>query len=387
MKPTPPAGRGPRPVALAGEGVAIARSQPVATVVTALVVAAVCAVILLTTGQSAAAEARVVARIDSAGTRTLVLSDPNGQAVINADSVAAVRALSGVRWVIGLTGVSDVRNTALGDAGRPVAARTIYGDLPTEINLNIGPPPPGTALAGQAALDQLGATHPAAGIAGTTYDTAVIGIFHAAEPLAFLNTSILIASTLDDPADEALPGTRPSTQGTLSELYVMVDRVDDVERITRAAPTVLRADNPNAVLVTTPQQLVDLREVISSELGDSSRRAMLLVLAVGLVIVALTLAGAVSQRRRDFGRRRALGASRTAIVALVITHTAVGALIGLLIGGTAGVLGVWRLAGSLPTVPFIAGVAALTLLTALLAAIPPATLAALREPVRILRVP
>lgn len=163
----------------------------------------------------------------------------------------------------------------------------------------------------------------------------------------------------------------------------MVDRVDDVDRITPAAPAVLHADNLNAVLVTTPQQLVDLREVISSDLGNSSRRAMLLILAVGLVIVTLTLAGAISQRRRDFGRRRALGASRTAIIVLVITHTAVGAII----GGTAGFLGVWRLAGSLPTVPFIGGGVALTLLTAMVAAIPPAALAALREPLRILRVP
>jgi len=46
-----------------------------------------------------------------------------------------------------------------------------------------------------------------------------------------------------------------------------------------------------------------------------------------------------------------------------------------------------RLAGSLPSPGFTFGVVVLTLLTALLAAVPPAVLAAYRDPVRILRVP
>ncbi len=114
---------------------------------------------------------------------------------------------------------------------------------------------------------------------------------------------------------------------------------------------------------------------------------MLGVLAAGLLLVALTLIGAVSQRRRDFGRRRALRASRSTVVALVLLQTSAAALVGVAAGGVAGLVLVNRLAGSLPSPGFTFGVVVLTLLTALLAAVPPAVLAAYRDPVRILRVP
>ena len=50
------------------EAFATASAQRLSTVVTAIVVAAVCGVILATTGQAAAAEERVLSRIDDAGT-------------------------------------------------------------------------------------------------------------------------------------------------------------------------------------------------------------------------------------------------------------------------------------------------------------------------------
>jgi putative ABC transport system permease protein len=75
------------------------------------------------------------------------------------------------------------------------------------------------------------------------------------------------------------------------------------------------------------------------------------------------------------------------IVVLVLTQTAVGAAIGVVIGCGAGLLAVWRMAGSLPSPTFVAGVGILALVTSLLAAVPPGLIAALLDPVRILRVP
>lgn len=84
---------------------------------------------------------------------------------------------------------------------------------------------------------------------------------------------------------------------------------------------------------------------------------MALVLGVGVAIVTVTMLGAVSSRRRDFGRRRALGASRSSLITLVLIHTAVAAVTGLCV------------------------------LVALLGALIPALAAAYRDPMRILRVP
>lgn len=366
---------------LVGEGVAVARSQPVATAVTALVVGAVCAVILATVGQSAAAEARVLDTIDEAGSRIIVVSDPNGRAGMYADSVEVVLALDRVEWALGLGPVIDVRNIDLGAAARPVPARRYYGDLPSEVS---GPSPAvGEALVGTDAITLLGVREPVAGIAGGDVSAAVVGRFDAEEPLAFLERGVLIAAT-SDPADQS---RHPRSPARLRQLYVMADNVEAVDQLVRAVRVVVHADMPQALAVESPRLLVELRAVIGSELAANSRRLMLLVLAVGLAIVAITLAGAVSQRRRDFGRRRALGATRSAIAVLVQTQTAVGAILGVIVGCIIGLIAVWRMAGSLPSATFIAGVAVLTLLTALVAGLPPAVLAAFRDPVRVLRLP
>jgi putative ABC transport system permease protein len=75
------------------------------------------------------------------------------------------------------------------------------------------------------------------------------------------------------------------------------------------------------------------------------------------------------------------------IVLLVLVQIGVAAFIGSLAGTAVGLVAVVRLAGSSPDPPFVLGVSLLALLMALIAGVPPALLAAFRDPVRILRVP
>lgn len=361
------------------EGVAVARSQPVASTVAALVVGAVCAVILATTGQAAATEARVLRSIDDVGIRTVVVRDPTGQAGIDPLSVEAVERLPGVDWAIGFGPVDDVRNAALDQAGNPVPSRLFFGSLPPPVELGERTPVPGQAVAGSDALASLGAAQPALGVTGSAGGAAVVGGFRAEAPLEFLDDNVLVAPERGRPNETAL-------SVTLDELYVQAEAVEDVEVLARAIPAVLRSRSTQ-YLVESPAELVQLRNVVRSDLGASARQLMLGVLAAGLLLVALTLVGAVSQRRRDFGRRRALGASRSTVVALVLVQTVVAAVVGVAAGVVAGLVLVNRLAGSLPSPAFTAGVVVLAVLAALLAAVPPAVLAAYRDPVRILRVP
>lgn len=365
--------------ALLHEGVAVARSQPVASTVAALIVGAVCAVILATTGQAAATEARVLRSIDEVGIRTVVVRDPTGQARIDPGSVEAVGRLPGVEWAIGFGPVDDVRNAELGDAGNPVPSRTFFGSLPAPVDLTEREYAPDQAIAGPDALANLGTSQPALGVIGSSGEAAVVGGFDASAPLDFLDGNVLVAPDRSQPLPTGLAPV-------LDELYVQAEAVEDVEVLTRAIPAVLRSQTTQ-YSVESPSELIRLRKVVESDLGASARQLMLGVLAAGLLLVALTLIGAVSQRRRDFGRRRALGASRSTVVALVLLQTSAAALVGVAAGGVAGLVLVNRLAGSLPSPGFTFGVVVLTLLTALLAAVPPAVLAAYRDPVRILRVP
>ncbi len=365
----------PRPLALVREAVAIAITQPVATGVAALITAAVCAVILATTGQAAASEQRVIASIDEAGARTLVFSDPTGRAEIAATGLDRIAGLPGVEWAVGLGPVTDVTAAPLGPAGQRVPARPMYGTLPPAIELIDGrTPQPGEALAGERAVHQLGLVDGAGAVAGDGYRGAVVGTFTAEDPLDAYNGGLLI-QTEQDP------------EQLLRRIYVVARTTQDVETLQQAVPALLEVQERLQVAVDAPTTLVELQAVVAGELGEASRQLMLLVLIAGLTLIGITLYGATANRRRDFGRRRALGASRSAIVALVLGHTAFAAISGTILGTAIGTVTLQLLEGSQPAPSFTLGVATLSVLIALVAAVPPAAAAALRDPVRILRVP
>ena len=361
--------------ALLREAVATAWAQRLSTVIAALVVAAVCGVILATTGQAAAAEQRVLSRIDDAGTRLIVVEDSGGAAGISASSVDAVSRLGGVRWALGIRPVTDVRNAVLGRAGQPVPSHVVHGRLPEEIKLQGRVPEPGQALVSADGQRLLGLEHAAGGVIGSGIDAPVVGAFDARAPLDRLEGTTLIRAREDADGE------------VLRALFVMADDVDSVESLAAAVRLTISADEPGQVQVRTPQTVLDLRTVVAGELGRSGRQLMLLVLGVGLALVATTMFGAVSARRREFGRRRALGASRSAVVLIVAVHGLVAAALGAAAGTAAGLVAVHRVAGSLPSAGFTIGVALLSVLVAFVACLPPALLAAYRDPVRILRVP
>ena len=355
------------------EGLAVAWSQPAATSSAALVIAAACAVIGITAGQVAVAQERVIGRIDEAGTRLIEVTDERGRAGLRAGSVVRVQALEGVRWVIGLGAATDAANAALGKAGRPVPTRVIYGDLPFAVSAGRAARP-GEALVGPDALTALNSRIPALGVMTGERRLAVVGTFDATDPLEFLDRSILI---VPHPA---------SAESPIRGLYVLADDpawVDDLEQAIRA---VVRADVPSELTYATPSVLAELRAIVGGELAANARTVTLGTLAVGVLIVAITIAGAVSLRRRDFGRRRALGASRSAVMLLVLVQSAVAAAVGIVAGTAVAIVVLLRIS-SAPPVGFTVGVAGLVLLMALAAGVPPGLLAAMRDPVRILRVP
>ncbi|MFF1530922.1 FtsX-like permease family protein [Cellulomonas sp. NPDC058312] len=106
-----------------------------------------------------------------------------------------------------------------------------------------------------------------------------------------------------------------------------------------------------------------------------------------LTAETLTTAAGVAGRRRDLGRQRALGASRSAIVALVVLQSAVAGAAGAVAGTAAGTLLVLQTSGRVLPWGFAAGVVVLSGVVGVVGAVPSAVLAARRDPVRILRVP
>lgn len=370
----------PRAIDLLADGLASARTQPIVTITTALVIAIVCLVVLATTGQSAASERSVVAHIDSLGSRLVVAFDQTGDAHIQPASVQDVAALDQVSWAFALGPVIDVQNA---DSPRQdvVAKRPLYGQVPTALPLTTGRDPgPGEAIIGTDAARTLGMRDGVGNVTDGAQAWPVVGVFHADGPLAGLNTSVLVAT----PPATGSTGVQSSDA---RYVYAMARDVGSVDLVSRALPAVLRTQQPSAITIEEPTGVIALRQVVAGELGRSSRLLMALVLAVGLTIITITVLGAVAGRRRDFGRRRALGASRTAIVALVLVQTATAGLAGVVVGTCAGLVVVHALVGRQPGAGFAGGVAIMSFLIALAGSVPPAVLAANRDPVQILRVP
>lgn len=369
-----PSDPGRRPLALPGEAARVARSQPVGSLLTLLIVATVCGVILTTTGRTVQAESQVLARIDEAGTRSITLVDTQGDARIHPDSIARIAALSGVEWVIGLGFATDITNQAI-PGGTPTPLRTIHGHLPPIFDLDAGDWTTGTVVVGPLAQASLGLEHPVGGVDAATTAMAVVGRFTAGEPLEFLARTAL---TPPDPTD---PDPR------IRSVHILVTEPRNVGTIADAARSVLAADAPGAVSIETSEAFAQIRAAVAGELGRFGRDLVTLILAVGLVLVGLTVYGTITTRRRDFGRRRALGASRSDIVALVTLHTGLVATLGAVVGSAVGTWLVVTWTGAPPDWPFTTAVATIAILVALVAALPPALVAATRDPVRILRVP
>jgi putative ABC transport system permease protein len=361
-------------VALIGEAWRIAWSQPVPTLITGAIVAGTCAVILATTGQTVQAEQQVLAQIDAAGTRSIVIQDTQGSAGITAAAVDRIARLSGVEWVIGLGPAFDVRPAAV-PGGRPAAVRRLYGTLPAVVLTSHWDQAPGTLLVGRDAQDHLVLQHPVGGVTADAGDAyAIVGWLRADEPLAFLNRSLLAPPDPD-------PGAEVRT------IHLAAVTPQAVAAVADASLAVLNPQDPTSVGVQTSENLAQIRAAVQGQLGRYGRSLVTLVLAAGLSLTALTLYSSITARRRDFGRRRALGASRPHIVALVTLQTFTTAVLAAAIGTIATVIIILQTTGQAPDAAFTVAIPTLAALTATAAAIPPALVAAYRDPVRILRIP
>ncbi|MEN0128900.1 MAG: FtsX-like permease family protein, partial [Brevundimonas sp.] len=343
---TRPINRGrPRPGPLVRDGLLTARAQPAATATSALVVAMVCLVVLLTTGRSVAAEQDVVASIDAVGTRLVTVTDTTGRAGIASSSVEAIAALRGVTWAFGLGPATAAHNSVIGRTGPGVPMRAFVGPLPTELSVTEGRAgrAPGEAVAGVRALRGLGMDRVVGGVDDDLHRAALVGAVRADGPLDFLQ-------------DLVLRSAQPDEDVPLRFVYVELDDAAQSVALARDITAVIDADDPGAVKVETSAGAIALRDVVAGRLGTASRQLMAGVLGVGLVLVTVTMLGAVSARRRDFGRRRALGASRSAVVVLVLTQSAAAAVCGVLVGMAAGLVVLGVGSSPLPDAGFVVGV-------------------------------
>lgn len=353
------------------ESIAAARSQPVATLVTALMVAGMCTGVLLTTGRAVGAEQAVIQSIDSAGTRSIVVrADPD--AGLESSVIDRLHGLQGVAWS-GAFGVSsDVRNVSIG-SGEAVPIRTIWSDDLEVLGVLSDVGGTAEAWASGRALDVLGTTAAAGGLVdseGISY--SIRGEMHVPAYLSELEPLVIV------------PG---DTEGMVTTLVVVADHPEDVGAIADAVVGILGVTDPTKISIATSERLVTLRSIIEGQLSGFGRGLVLVVLALTALLVAVVLYGLVLLRRKDFGRRRALGATKALIVGLLLTQTAIVAAIASFSGCLLALIVLLVGGDPLPDFGFVLALMVLAVSLSTVASLVPALAAARRDPLYELRVP
>lgn len=364
-----------RPAALAREAWVSALSQPVASVVTVLMVMGMVLTVMLTTGRTVGAEQRVLGSIDSAGTRSIqVRADTD--AGLTSSVLSRIANIEGIEWAAAFSAAVDATNTAVPDGVR-VPTRMAYGTQLDRLGIPEASTLPGKlAYASAFALEQLGLPDVAGSLTTTTgAEFAVAGSISTPDFLAGFEPVVLV------PQQAATGGE------TVNVLVVIAERPEFVAPVSDAVLSVLAVDDSSKVTIQTSETLAELRAIVQTQLGTFSRGLVLVTLAVTGVLVAVILYALVMMRRKDFGRRRALGATRGLIVGLLVIQTSLLAFIGLGLGLTVSAAALAATGDPLPGPAFVSALAVLTVATAVLAALVPAVVASTREPIRELRVP
>jgi putative ABC transport system permease protein len=201
----------------------------------------------------------------------------------------------------------------------------------------------------------------------------VAGKFQASDPLDALDAFVLIP--VSDPAQRA------------ERIILAVDDVQLVEPTAALLPSLMGADMEGTYSIERSPALLAARDAVRDEVTRRDRVFVVAILAAGALVVCVVVSAGVMAARRDFGRRRALGASRTQLLALVVLGTLFPACIGVAAGTLAGWAYLASRVGYAPAWEFPVALVVLTLLVTGLAAALPAAIAATRDPLRVLRVP
>lgn len=343
------------------------------TLISLLVLAGATIAIFATTGIALATQQATLDRINSPQGRLITVADTEGDAGFSSESVEVIAGLSGVDWVFAVGPALDASAKAI-PGGQTVPARLYYGRLPPVLTVATATDAmaPGMALAGPGVAATLGlkdglGTVEAPGRSGT-----VVGRFTPGAPLNELGADVLIA---------------PQGEGRILTLWVEVQDVSQLAVVESGVRASVIAAHPGALHVDTSIELTQLSADITAELAKSATLTVSALLAAVFVLVGAVEYARVASTTRDIGRRRALGATRSAIVLGVLATAGLSALVGTLIGVMVGAIVTFVSAGTAPRWVFCVGIVILMVIAALAGAVAPALRASRLDPVAILRVP
>ncbi len=353
-------------------------AQRVPTVVAMVLMGGMTAAVLLTTGRASAAEAQILTSIDEVGSRAITIrAEPS--AGVDYSVVERLRTIVGVEWVGAFGQAVDVSN-GVTESDVPVASRVLVSTSLQPLGITT-PAVEGVAYASRRALDALGLPDGAGYVMDsetTGHDLA--GRLQATTFLEPLEPIVIVPRDLRQLASTMRPGD-------VALVIVVVRQPQLVTAAAEASRELMAPVDPAGLTITASSGIARLRALVQSQLGGFSRSLTLMLTGVLAVLVGTLQFGLVMIRRKDFGRRRALGATRSLIVGLIAVQTVLIACAASVLGAAVALAVLILGREPLPPADFVAATMILTVAASGLGALPPAIAASRRDPLAELRVP
>lgn len=366
------------PLPLLREIRASALAQRLTSLVVGLIMMIATASVIATAGYAAGRQQQILSTIDDMDTRSLTIRTAQSDSPL---TLGLANALAGYDIVAQTTAFSEVFDvSARTDSGAPrVSARRVYGRWATEREDRLDkshPPVPVRAIASPGVLDRLGLA-PSGGAVRTIDDGPEFQVV-AEEALP---------EFLDDYAPTILIPTRADPTAPVASILIVADSAANLPFVERLVIDHLSGIPSSTYTLASSQQFAALRTALDGSLTSSNRTLILATLTIAAVSAMIVVWGTVLMRRKDFGRRRALGATRTTILVLTIGQVALASIVGAFLGTGAGLVLLLARDAPLPGGAFVcAGASALVLSSCTLAVLP-AAWASARDPLHELRVP
>lgn len=289
---------------------------------------------------------------------------------------ATVAELTGVEAAIGLGPVTDVFHSASGRG--PMPLRVLTGG---EANLGIGPcsAPYNTAVVDARAAEALGLSGPTGAL--------------VARPGSRLESEISLSRVISvDSSWRRVPGAYTTCSfpdgGATSTVTVLVlatdlSNVAQIDRLVRRLVQPIGAD----ISVESAADVVEFRAALAAE-AAVQRTLTIRVMIVALLGMSLAIGSVAGiSRRQNYGRTRALGATRGDLATLVLVEAVLVALVGSAVSALSSVAIHLLFPGLWVDLSWLPAVVLLGVLTAVGGMLPAVVSASVIDPVKVLRQP
>lgn len=352
-------------------------AQRIFSLVTFLIVFGSTVAIMSTNGRAVASEAAVLESFSAEDTRTITVDVVKPEGRLTTRHVDHLAALPETTTVLGFGPTYDYR-AAANPAGNQLAVRQVYGYIDkqpvTEMAMN-------GALLSKESFASVGLPLGRGSLAAPDHtDLLVDGVLstpsflESYEPLAI--TPLATGRFME-----------PGIPANVSTIRILCDSPSSVALVTQLAQQLTSHNDPGSVQVSTTEELAALQGAVAGTLSAQSHGLLMGVIAASLGAICVNVWGLAIARRKDYGRRRALGASRTMVTALIVSQVGAIALAGI----SAGIAGtnVWFVLQqmALPTTAYCISLALVITVGAMFAALVPAVVASTRDLINELRVP